>query len=284
MGRIVIVHGIGQQFKGSHTLHEAFLPALRDGLDRVGVDFSKPEDLVCAFYGDLFRKKSTKSLMHPPYEAVDVSEGLEQDLLALWWQEAAQSESQVPGPYSQTKSRAPNTIQRALNALSKSKFFTEVAERAMIGDLKQVRSYLEDQSVREQIQERIVNVMQSDSKVLIGHSLGSIVAYEALCAHPEWSIQTFITLGSPLGIRNLIFDRLRPSPAEGMGIWPGNTQQWINIADGGDIVALEKELRSRFGNRVHDELIYNGATAHDIRPYLTAQETGRAIAAAIGER
>ena len=50
---------------------------------------------------------------------------------------------------------------------------------------------------------------------MVGHSLGSVVAYEALCAHPEWPVRALVTLGSPLGIRNLIFDRLVPAPAAG---------------------------------------------------------------------
>ena len=55
-------------------------------------------------------------------------------------------------------------------------------------------------------------------------------------------------------------------------------QRWINIADGGDVVVLVKDLRPSFGVNVENHLIYNGATAHDIRPYLTAKETGNAIA------
>jgi pimeloyl-ACP methyl ester carboxylesterase len=33
--------------------------------------------------------------------------------------------------------------------------------------------------------------VRADTAVLIGHSLGSVVAYEALCAHPEWSVRAF---------------------------------------------------------------------------------------------
>ena len=278
MARIVAVHGIAQQFKGSNTLHDVWLPALRDGLDRVGVHFPNPDDLVCVFYGHLFRKKGTKSLRPPLYEASDVDEGFEQDLLALWWQEAARLEQQVPDPDLKGKGRTSKLTQRALNALSKSEFFSGLAERVMIGDMKQVRRYMQEESTQQEIQAFVSDVVQPDTRVLIGHSLGSVVAYEALCAHPEWNIQTFVTLGSPLGIPNLIFDRLRPPPVNDVGVWPGNVKQWINIADDGDVVALEKNLSKRFGDRVQDERIHNGATAHDISPYLTAEETGRAIA------
>jgi len=87
---------------------------------------------------------------------------------------------------------------------------------------------------------------------------------------------SLITLGSPLGIRNLIFDRLEPIPADGMGRWPGSVTSWTNVADSGDAVALVKQLATRFGG-VDDVLVHDGAKAHDCRPYLTAEETGRAV-------
>ena len=80
------------------------------------------------------------------------------------------------------------------------------------------------------------------------------------------------------GIKNLIFDRLDPTPRDGLGAWPGSVRQWFNIAYGGDIVALVKDLRACFGERVENRLIHNGANAHSISPYLTAVETGHAIA------
>jgi hypothetical protein len=113
-----------------------------------------------------------------------------------------------------------------------------------------------------------------------------VVAYEALCAHPEWPVRALVTLGSPLGIRNLIFDRLVPAPAarapDGVeGMWPGGARSWVNVADAGDVVALVKDLRPLFGHGVACYLVHNGSRAHDVRPYLTAAETGAAIAAGL---
>ncbi len=54
----------------------------------------------------------------------------------------------------------------------------------------------------------------------------------------------------------------------------------VNVADAGDVVvALVKDLRPLFGGQVADYLVHNGSHAHDVRPYLTAAETGAAIAA-----
>ncbi|MFD8967974.1 hypothetical protein ACFV0C_23775 [Streptomyces sp. NPDC059568] len=59
---------------------------------------------------------------------------------------------------------------------------------------------------------------------------------------------------------------------------------WTNVADSGDAVALVKELAPSFGGRISDVPVHNGAKAHDVRPYLTARETGRAIGRALARR
>jgi pimeloyl-ACP methyl ester carboxylesterase len=122
------------------------------------------------------------------------------------------------------------------------------------------------------------------TRVLIGHSLGSVVAYEALCANPDWRVHTLLTLGSPLGVPELVFDRLTPRPQNGCGAWP-NVQCWVNIADNGDIVALVKALAPFFpapaNQSFSDRLIYNGWASHSAERYLSAREAGEAVATAL---
>ncbi len=282
MPLIVGVHGIAQQVKGPNSLRDAWLPSLRDGLLHAGVELPDESDLVCPFYGGLFRQPGTKAVGIPPYDASDVTDAWEQQLLEAWWREAADVEGdRVTAPEAQTKGRSPDFVQRALNALGHSRFFAGMAERAFIFNLRQVRSYLRDEAIREAVCQTVVEAVGADTRVMVGHSLGSVVAYECLCAHPEWSVQTLVTLGSPLGIRNLIFDQLQPPPHEGLGAWPGSVKRWINIADRGDIVALVKDLRPAFGEMLENHLVHNDAQAHDILPYLTAKETGHAIASGL---
>jgi pimeloyl-ACP methyl ester carboxylesterase len=119
----------------------------------------------------------------------------------------------------------------------------------------------------------------SETRVVVAHSLGSVVAYEALCTVPGHSVRALVTLGSPLGVRNLVFDRLDPAPLGGHGQWPGSEGLvWTNVADSADVVALEKDLRGRFGDRVCNALVHNGARAHDATSYLTDKLTGAAVA------
>jgi hypothetical protein len=94
------------------------------------------------------------------------------------------------------------------------------------------------------------------------------------------SAPALITLGSPLGLPNLIFDRLEPTPVAGQGAWPGNVRSWSNIADRHDIVAAVKDLAPLFKG-VRDIRVANEALAHDASPYLTAKETGASILEAL---
>lgn len=272
MARIVAVHGIGQQVLGPEVLKAKWWPALQDGLWLAGGPPLEEKDLGVAFYGDLFRRQGTKAFGDPWYEPADLEEGFEQDLLVALWE-------QVAGPGESSKARTPDVVQRALNALSYSSSSSRMAERLLIGFIKQVHAYLTDEDVRARVQKRVESLFGADTQVVVGHSLGSVVAYEAVCAHRGAEV-TLVTLGSPLGIRNLVFDRLRPGPVDGHGVFPARAGTWWNIADGGDVVALVKDLSPLFGDgtQVRDVLVHNDSRAHDIVAYLTARETGRAIA------
>lgn len=151
----------------------------------------------------------------------------------------------------------------------------------MISDLKQVYRYFHDDSIRQAARASIEKWVNDDTRLIVAHSLGSVVAYEALCANPQWPVQHLITLGSPLGIRNLIFDALQPAPQRELGAWPGNVQHWTNISDSGDVVALTKKLEPLFMPRIVDVSVANGMKVHDASRYLTTREVGDAIAAAI---
>ena len=147
MAKIVGVHGIGHQFAGENTLRAGWLPKLKDGLDRAGRPLASDDDFACAFYGNLFRPKG-KPAGDPPFDASDVADEMELELLELWWREAAGTDPAVLGPDARTKLSTPNVVQRALNALCQSRFFVGLAERALIFDLKQVRRYLDEPEIR----------------------------------------------------------------------------------------------------------------------------------------
>ena len=282
------MHGVGQQREAADTLHAVWAPALCGGVGLAGGQLPGTQ-VRCAFYGDLFRPPGRHLAAGDPLIRAEDLDPFEQDLLAGWWAEAARTDAGVVAPDARTLARAPGGVQGALRALSGSRFFAALGERALLRDLRQVRDYLRDPEIRRQARERVGEAVGDNTRVLVGHSLGSVVAYEALAANPGWPVRMLVTLGSPLGIPNLIFDRLDPAPVSvadagpgPRGRWPGPGRAWVNVADQGDVVALVKDLRGAFGPEVDGWVVDNGATAHNARPYLTAVQTGRAIWTGLG--
>ncbi|WLW51315.1 alpha/beta hydrolase [Streptomyces sp. YU58] len=277
MAQVVVVHGIGHQWSGPALMGQDVGPALRDGV-RLGAGLRLEEDAVaCAFYGDVFFEEGTRSSDVPPWDEYDVDEGFEAELLEAWWQAgAALDPGVVPPDESGTRALLTNRVRAALDVLSGSRFFGTYSDRMMVFALKQVRRYMNEPVVWQAARARVAEEIGPDTRVVVAHSLGSVVAYEALCEHPEWPVTDFVTVGSPLGL-SLIFNRLSPLPREGKGAWPGGVARWTNLTDPGDIVAVVNELAPRFG-AVVDESLDNGSAPHSLTRYLLAKKTGRAIA------
>lgn len=103
----------------------------------------------------------------------------------------------------------------------------------------EVSRYFADVQARGAVIEGLANaIARAQPQILIAHSLGSIVAYDALWAHPECRVDMFLTLGSPLAMPDVVFHRLAEH-AGPRGRPPG-VRRWINIADYGDIIAIPR--------------------------------------------
>jgi len=138
---------------------------------------------------------------------------------------------------------------------------------------------------------------RGDQILLIGHSMGSVIAYDSL-----WELShqdnthgklTFLTIGSPLGLR-YIQKRLRGYEQPAVRHYPNNIRRWFNLAAVGDMVALDKELRDDFKGMLdlglvqsiedHCKGIYNsfrneeGLNCHRSYGYLVNPAMGELIA------
>lgn len=251
MSTIVGLHGAFHQLWGPHEVAARWVPAIRDGLWHADVTID-PDDVAIAFYGDLFRanvtdgRPSDDDLLQVARDAglTDVMEA-------------------IAGP-------------DALDVIAKA-----VGKQSLRQLINQLGRYFTDDRLRAIVRGRLEAVVEPDTRVVVAHSMGTVVAYETLCEHPEWQVETFITLGSPLG-GEWVFDHLQPRAADGVGRWPGSVERWVNVASVGDEACSEPQLATRFGDRVIDLGVDNGHRAHDPEPYLNAPTTGHALAEALG--
>ncbi len=240
MSKIVLIHGAFNELWGPHELKARWLPALRDGLWHHDISIEADDVAVC-FYGDMFRL----------------------DLATLDFEDWERSQSgaeELLGDFA-----GADALEFLNEAAGQSAYDRTVA---------MVATMASDPSLRDRIHQRLLDRMGSETRVLVAHSLGTVIAYRTLVAHPEVDLDMLVTLGSPLGSDHY-------TDGEQAGSWPGSVRRWVNVIARGDHVADADGLRGRFGDRVEEHLIDNGHRAHHPEPYLNSQVTGGAIAAAL---
>lgn len=250
---MVGVHGAFHQLWGPNQIKSRWLPALQDGLVHAGTEI-EPDDFAVAFYGDVFRPEVAAG-------RPDREELMEIARRSGLWD--AVEEHYGEG---------------GMDALAE-----EIGREVLRQLLHQLGRYFADDEIRQLIRSRLRALVTDDTKVIVAHSMGTVVAYEELSAHPEWGVRTLVTLGSPLG-GEFVFPHLDPEPVGGVGGWPGSVAEWTNVVALDDTVVRETSLASKFGDGVTDVMIDSGHRAHDAEPYLNARVTGRAISAGLVAR
>ncbi|GIH68399.1 hypothetical protein [Sphaerimonospora thailandensis] len=134
----------------------------------------------------------------------------------------------------------------------------------------EVAAYLGGGDPRSRARDAVADTIRRRApRVVVAHSLGSVVTYEALWAQPELEVELLVTLGSPLGMRNVVFERLLPAPLNGWGTRPPGVRRWINVADKDDIAAIPSDLGGCFEG-VERDLPCNidALDFHTVRNYL----------------
>jgi hypothetical protein len=179
-----------------------------------------------------------------------------------------------------------NILREALKTLAHVPWLARpgmyLTERFFVSALTQVTRYLTDDAIRARMQGFLQDLVVADTRVLIGHSLGSVVAYEHTHSlkHP---LRLLLTIGSPLGLRTIVTERLRPPPS-----FPPKVTVWLNAANREDVVAAEPNLRPLFAQDVPVGSRFDGiwfdeacANPHDPTIYLGRKSVGRAIIEAL---
>ena len=154
-------------------------------------------------------------------------------------------------------------------------------------------------SVRDLQKQPLREAVDRGEKVLlIGHSMGSIIAYDSLwelqyLEQHERCVDTLLTIGSPLGM-NYVQKHLHGLRDRQSRSYPGNFRRWINVSARGDLVALDASLADDFGELLeqqpvesikdHRRDIYNhyrdskGLNVHKSYGYLVNPVVAKTIA------
>jgi pimeloyl-ACP methyl ester carboxylesterase len=146
----------------------------------------------------------------------------------------------------------------------------------LLGALAQVGRYLrrgelEDGcTLDERVRARVLAALPPDrSAVVVAHSLGSVVAFEALHAH-SGPVSLLVTLGSPLTTAAVVLHRVRPTPLR----TPLTVERWLNFWDRDDIVVARPKLDRRIAANafgvlpVSNRVDSDGVWVHTATKYL----------------
>jgi hypothetical protein len=279
---VIGVHGIGKHQLGRNTLLQTWQQSLRDGIERF-TGYPGPQvSCEIAFYGDIFLPAASEEKGDSNAWPSLVSDD-EADFLAELTIEYAAASGQSPGGAvdypNQLKGMpgVPVPLRGLVGVLARRADLGMAL--AVVPILRQVWRYLQDDVLAKRVRDRVVRVALSDHPaVLIGHSLGSVVAYETLALEEMLPVQALLTLGSPLRLR-AVRRRLRTTRGDLEPLPP--VVNWVNILDPADPVACAGGMRG-LGLRTEDVEVNNGrGDRHSVLRYLNRIETGTALASVI---
>ena len=183
-------------------------------------------------------------------------------------------------------------------------FGSVIAKPDMRLTMSEARRYLSNRrgvarAIRSMVKTELQEAWRDSCRVLlIGHSLGSVIAYESLweLSHVDKSVgrvELFVSLGSPLASR-FISRHVRGSEYSGARRYPSNIDHWVNVAARAEMTALHPELGPYYGEMLELGLlqtfedkpdIYNhfhadfGLNAHKSYGYLANSVVAEILAA-----
>ena len=307
MAEIVLVHGIGQEQRNADVLEAEWLPSLAGGVRLGGFPeladrlwrYNQPGELETrmAFYGDLFVEHGQQGngygdLTEP--QGLVTAETLAEEWLDRTVARASRADdrwtaevelSSLRGQLDQQEGPR-DRVRKFVNGAARIPWFARAGmEGARLAHraLGQVTRYLTEEHLHAQVQARVRKHLDDRTRVMIGHSLGAVVAFEA--SHQlTRPLPLLITLGNPLGLRTIVYDRVVPQPPT----YPSRVRRWVNIADRDDIIAAEPDLTRLFGSSLPPDCrldgcwtVDNGAKPHDPTFYLGKSLVGQLVADAL---
>jgi len=319
MPHVTFIHGIANKIEPG-GLEQAWLDALRDsgGPDLLSEDvsismcywadvlYAEPlADVVASMEaGEEAEVAAAEDVGQAWYEALPAAEKAEIEKLAAKVGAApALAGGTGNGPPVDTATQGDVTaagVEAAtLQGFERIPLPGPLKRRMMRAFLRDVHHYLwnvehspragETFQVRTEVRRRAVEAMRaaegvSGPHVVVGHSLGCVIAYDVLQNVKETpTVDAVLTLGSPLGIDE-VQDRLDPGWSRQNGFPSGRlTGNWINVYDRLDpVCGLDPVLANdyrRDGNSVITDINEPswGAWRHAVGKYFRGQQLRAAL-------
>jgi hypothetical protein len=239
--KLLLVHGRDQQGKDPARLKAEWLEALSQGARKLNRTLPANLDVAFPFYGDVLDDFARR--MDIPLSADIKTRGSAVNEEFLMFQAemgeeirtaAGVTDAQIDAEYGPSdKPKGPlnwEWVQAILRAVDKHG--AGLSAQALETFTRDVFLYTRRAGVRDEVDRIVANSLTDDVTVVVGHSLGSVVAYSVLRTdRRKLRVPAFVTVGSPLGVR-AVRDAFRPLR------YPQPAKSWFNAFDSRDVVAL----------------------------------------------
>jgi pimeloyl-ACP methyl ester carboxylesterase len=287
--RLLLVHGRAQQGYDPAVLKSNWMDALRRGANALGRQIPDQLDVSFPYYADVL-DRYTRGIPTTADVQARGDEKVDERFLEF---EAAVAEEMRRGAGISDKDlddlyganpqpRGPENwrwVQAIVRAIDK--YGSGTSGDTIETFMRDVYLYTNHAGVQNQIN-RIVNaVLSEEPTVVIGHSLGSVVAYNVLRTDTRrLHVPLFVTVGCPLAIR-AIRDQLVP-----LSFPKPPVDAWDNALDPRDIVALYPLNAANFpvspAVTNYDQVKNHTNNRHGIVGYLDDPTVARWILDALG--
>ncbi|MEU7576763.1 hypothetical protein AB0B50_04070 [Streptomyces sp. NPDC041068] len=283
MVHIVGIHGIWQAKMSQSRLTGEWRKAIHRGLDGVGELHDCGPALDVPHWSSLLARGADR--LGAGDDPFDAAVPLREEEVEF----ASGALEEILGPDDVARSQElsvqtlglpqlwPSRLTRLVMAYDRR--FSRGGGALFVKAMREVRYYLYEPDLADQVQGLVADSFGAATSVVLGHSLGSVIAYDLLSRGKTpltqlAGVRTLVTCGSPLGI---------PSVRRGLGITEGEALKlpseirWINVFDPSDFITGGGGLNA--APAVVDAEVDNGiGDPHSALRYLRTVPVARAIA------
>ncbi|MEZ5119733.1 MAG: hypothetical protein R2720_14530 [Candidatus Nanopelagicales bacterium] len=156
-------------------------------------------------------------------------------------------------------------------------FPKEWVTRFMLSRMPEIQRYQAQPQVRAAVRARCLEQLPKGDLVIVGHSLGSVVAFDLLHYLPkDTGVDLLLTIGSPMARKPW-----RHTLAEFRGQFPtGAVRTWINLVNTGDWVTAGDGIHLWYPQAI-DTFASLGLGMHAETHYLASEPAGIALGDAL---
>ncbi len=288
MSKVIIgIHGLGNK-PPKNLLEEWWKTSIIEGFEQSGIAPS-PFKFEMVYWADIVYKYPENPNITDKNDTYFLEEPYQKSSKATW---------KIKKNYSFRK-KVLQFIEKELEKVFLNKDmslnYAEVSDAVMYKYFMELEMYYgktnNQVKLKHETRNRLLRVIEKykyDEILLIGHSMGSIIAYDVLQFElKNQKIHTFVTMGSPLGlpfIRAKIAQELRSANNDMKISTPDCiSSAWLNLADLEDRIALNFDLSNDFSSsksgihitdyEIINDYEYEGTTnPHKAYGYLRSKE------------